>query len=268
MTDEERKAVEELEKAKRPDDEDEEEEEGEEEEEKSAKSEDLTEDDLEKSLGKLTDYVESGDVPTRKQSLLEKAQKEELTKAEQDELFEILGSGEKAPEQSLSDEVEKAMEPSDDLQKALDVSEYLNETHEEAKRINTMLADRIEKSDSRQHEFNLLLAKAVAQVGQLTKAMSSRLGVIEDQPAREPKSQGTKPLEKGFANTEPGEDSLSKSDILDTMGAMIRDSVDKGQGGAVDGIDLLTASAKYEQFNQIHPSVLAMVQKKKGAVQH
>ena len=54
------------------------------------------------------------------------------------------------------------------------------------------VADRLEKSDQRQHEFNLVQARAIVQMGSLVKAMSERLGVIESQPARQPKSRGVR----------------------------------------------------------------------------
>jgi len=250
----------------------EEDEEEEEAEEKSKKSVDLTQDDLEKSLSLLTSFVEAGDVPTRKEALLNKAQETTLSKSEQKELFDILGGNTDA-KSTLADDVAKSMEPSEDMQKALDVSDFLRETHDEAVKVSMLLADHlqkvdnsIEKSDVRQHEFNLVLAKAVSVIGNLTKAMSERLGVIESQPVRGPKSQ-TRPLEKSFANSTVGKESLSKSEILNTMSEMIEESCNKGYSGTVDGIDLIMASSKYEQFNQIHPSVLAMVQQKKRTIQ-
>jgi hypothetical protein len=271
MTDEEKKAsVEKAEsdgKDKEKKDMEYEEKEGEEEEKSCAKkSDDLTEDDLEKSLSKLEEYVEKGDVPTRKQVLLEKAQKEELTKSEQAEIFQILGGGEVAPSETLVDEVSKAMEPTEDLQKALDVSDFLSETHEEAKNINKLLADRIEKSGNRQNEFNLILAKSVALIGKLAKSMDTRLADIEMQPVRKPKSQA-RPLNKSFANTTPASETLSKSDILNTMTDMVEKSCNAGQQGMVNNIDMVKAAAKYEQLNQINPAVLEMVKQARSAAQ-
>lgn len=248
-----------------------EEEEGEEEEtEKCAsakKSADLTEDDLEKSLGHLQRYIEDGDAPTRKEVLLQKAQREELSKSEQQELFEILGSGSTGDNFTLVDEIEKAMEPSEDLQKALDVSDFLSETHEETKRVFQTVAEHIEKSDSRQHEFNILLAKGVADIGNLVKAMSTRLGVIEERPAHAPKSQ-VLGLQKSFAGQPVPSNRLSKSEILNTMSVLIEKSCNANMGGVVEGIDLVNAASKYEQFNQIHPTVLALVERERNGAVH
>ena len=281
-----------LEKAQRPDDEKEgkkkpdpkkeeemeyeDKEEGEEEEKSCAKkSEDLTEDDLEKSLGKLTDFVVQEDAPTRKQVLLEKAQESELTKSELVELNDILGSKDTQHDDQLSQDISKAMEPSDDLQKALDVSDFLSETHEENKRVATMLAERIEKSDARQTDFNIVSAKALVNIGKLVKSASeliksvdSRLADIENQPARPAKSK-VRPLQKSFANsqTSDGEVQLSKAEIIDTLGEEMRKSIDSGQNGMVEGIDLGIEVAKYENTGLISPRALEIVKRKRSAVQ-
>lgn len=230
------------------------------------KSEDLSEDDLEKSLAKLTAYHEAGDGPTRKQTLLEKAQSEELTKSEQDELHQILGGGESAPSETLVDKVEKSMEPSEDLQKALEVSDFLHDTHEESKRVNKMLAETIEKSDNRQHEFNLLLAKSTALIGNLVKSVDERLAGLEGQPARTPKSKAATPLQKSFAGAPPAGEQLSKSEILGTLDELIVKSCENNGAGVVEGVNLITETAKYEQSGQLSPQALGLVKRQRNAV--
>lgn len=228
------------------------------------KSEDLTQDDLEKSLNKLEAYVADGDKPTRKAQLLEKAQSGELAKSERDELFQILGGGTPAAE-GLGAKLVKGLEDNETLAKALDVSDYLQEQHTELCKSLDALGEHIEKSDSRQHEFNLVLAKAVADIGGLAKAMSERLEVIEGQPVRGPKSRGVSaaaPLEKSFGGQKPGAagEEFSKSQILDGMQDLLEKSVDSGQGGAVPGIgDMGVAISKFEQFNTMHPQAFQLV---------
>ena len=235
------------------------EEEGEEEEEE--KSEDLTEDDLEKSLSQLEGEVAKSDFASRKDQLLEKAKAGDLEKSEQDELYQLLG-GEPRDEESLADDITKGFEANDDLQKALDVSDYLREQHTELTASLEGLADEIEKSGNRQHQFNLVLAKAVADTGRMVKGMAERLGVIEQQPAREPKAKRTpaQPMEKSFAGQPPAGEELSKAQILDTLESMISESIEKGNAGNTeDGIDLTVAASKVEQFGQIHPQLLARI---------
>lgn len=255
------------------------EEEGEEKMEKKTakKGEDLSADDLQKSLDKLEDYVEGQDTTTRKQALLEKAQNAELSKAEQDELFKLLGNETEPEKSQLSEEVIKGMDDNEDLQKALDVSDYLQEQHTENKMALGVLADYIEKSDSRQHEFNLVLARAVAETGRLAKSIDDRLAALEGQPARGPKSKGlsAKPLEKSFAGQQANNDqggTLSKAQILDAMEEMLVKSVNEGRGGATeDGFALDVAASQYEQFNTINPRLLQQVQahiQSKGTAVH
>jgi len=241
-----------------------EEEEAEEEEEKSkSESEEIEEDDLEKSLAQLEALATEGDASSRKDQLLEKAKNGALEKSEQDELYQLLG-GEPKGEEFLGEEVLKGFEENDDLVKALDVSDFLQEQHTELTKALGTLADYIEKGENRQHQFNLVLAKAVSETGRLAKSMAERLGVIEQQPARAPKAKrsAAQAMEKSFAGQDGGNEDakLSKSEILDGLEDMIAKSVREGRGGATeDGIDLAVAASKFEQFNQIHPSVLNRV---------
>lgn len=230
--------------------------------EKSVKgsSEKLTKEDLEKSLTQLESEVAKNDSSSRKDQLLEKAKVKDLEKAEKEELFQLLGE-EFHEGNSLGKSVTEGLQTNEDLQKALDVSDYLREQHSELTTSLEMLADEISKSDNRQHQFNLLLAKAVADTGRLVKSMAERLGVIEQQPAREPKAKRSlaQPMEKGFAGQPSGEQ-LSKSQILDTLESMIADSVEKGRAGNTeDGIDLTVAASKVEQFGTIHPALLERI---------
>lgn len=240
----------------------EEEEEGEGEE--KFKSDNLTEDDLEKSLAQLEELASAGDTDARKDTLLEKAKTETLEKSEQDELFQLLG-GEPRDEASLGENVVEGFGENETVAKALDVSEYLQENHTELTKSLEKLADHIEQGENRQHQFNLVLARAVAETGRLAKSMAERLGVIENQPAQAPKAkrglaqQPSQPLEKSFAGQAGGEQ-LSKSDVLDGLEVMIRKSVKEGHGGATeDGIDLAVAASKFEQFGTITPSLLNRV---------
>jgi hypothetical protein len=225
---------------------------------------DVTEDDLQKSLDRLAGMASDGDATSRKDELLSKAQSgDELTKGERDELFSLLGNAETAPQADAGDELLKGMRGNEAIQKALDVSEYLDEQHSELCKALAEVANRIEKSDQRQHEFNLVQARAIVQMGSLVKAMSERLGVIESQPARQPKSRGVRatPLQKGFGGEPPPGEQLSKSEVLDTLEAMMHDAVDKGGSGAsAGGEDLLKAISKYEQFNTISRPLLQEVQ--------
>lgn len=228
------------------------------------KSVDLTGEDLEKSLQKLTEIVQAGDTTTRKDALLSKAQTgEELSKSERSELFGLLGGQDQPQEKTLSDDLTKGLTQNGAMQEALDVSNYLTEQHAELCKSLGALGEHVEKSDARQHEFNLVLAKAVADVGNLVKAVAETVGAIAGQPARAPKSMGVaggKVLSKSFAGSQPSEDQLSKSEILDTLDTMMEKSMAAGRGGrSAAGEDLLMAISKYEQTSALSPSLLAEV---------
>lgn len=263
-------------KAKAKDDEDEnedmEDDEDEGEDEDEEKSTDLTEDDLEKSLSRLQRLVDADDPVSRKQFLLEKAQQETLEKSEQTELFELLGNA-SADGDYFESEVVKGLEENDTLQKALDVSDFLQEQHAELVKSLGTLAGYLEKSDSRQHEFNLILAKAVADEGRLIKGIAERLSVIEDQPARGPKSRGVtaSPLEKSFAGVSaPGMDQLGKSEALDGLVGLLEENMAKGGGGFTeDGVNIAEAVTKCEMFGTVDPRLVAQIKAKRiGATTH
>ena len=242
---------------------------------KAAKAEDLTGDDLQKSLDQLNEFAASNDAQTRKQVLLEKALTETLPEAERTELFGLMGEEPGTDEASLSGEVKKGMEDNKTVQGALDVSDFLRENNIEVTKSMGLLADHIEQSDNRQSEFNLMLAKAVSDIGNHVVAVSTRLGCIESQPAHAPKSKGvpTAPLKKAFADQPPGDaGDLSKSEVLDALEEMVMKSVDSGMNGAtVDGTDLAMATSKFEQLNRISPKLLKQVKahiESKGATTH
>jgi hypothetical protein len=240
------------------DDEDEDEEEME----MAKKSVDLTGDDLAKSLRKLHQLVESSDEVSRKDALLSKAQNgADLSKSERDELFSLLGGGEKKQD-SVSAQLVKGLQDNSHIKDALDVSNYLSESHSELCKSLSSLGDYVSKSDARQHEFNLVLAKAVADVGNLVKSVAETVGAIAQAPARAPKSAGVRGavLEKSFAGAAPAGDQLSKAQILDTLESMMEKSMSDGSDGrSAGGHDLLMSIAKYESGNAIAPGLLAEV---------
>lgn len=235
-------------------------------EEKSKKS--LTASDLEASLDRLEAFAKSSDLPSRKETLLAKAGEGELSKSDREELFNLLGGG-TVPDQTTSDEpgenIVKSMSENETLQKALDVSDYLQEQHTELVKSLRRVGDEIQKSDHRRHEFNLILAKAVKDIGEMVKSLSETVGVMAGQPVRAPKSAGitTKPsqvLQKSFAGQPPVGDTLTKSQVLDALDSLMEKSMAAGMSGATDfGEDIAMAVAKYEQTNMISRPMLEAV---------
>lgn len=226
---------------------------------KAKKSEELSEDDLEKSIEKLEELAES-EPASRKEILLSKAQEGELEKSEREELYSLLGGEPERPESTLAEDIAKGMVENEDLQKALDVSDYLQANQDELQKSLSLLADHIEKSDKRQHDFNLLLSKSVALIGRQVMGLAEQFNTYGEQPARAPKSRGVQSLEKGFAGQAPQGEQLAKSEIMNTMMAMAEDCSRHGRGTALeDGTDLAMAITKYEQTNAISPDLLSKV---------
>lgn len=238
---------------------------------KTKKSMELSEDDLQKSLDRLSDIATEGSTVTRKDALLQKSLGgEDLSKAEKVELFNLLGGETAEPEApTLSKSVEETFTENEVLQKATDVSDYLDENQKALIKSLGILADAHQAGETRQHEFNLVLAKAMSGVGKLVKGMSERLGVIESQPARAPKSRGVQPgqvLQKGFAGQAAAEDQVGHAQILDGLETLMQKSVDAGRGGFTEaGENIMLATAKFETSRQISPGLLQEIRRSSGA---
>lgn len=229
------------------------------------KKSEATFDSFQKSLDELESLAGGGgSVENRKDELLAKAMSGDLSEEEREYLFKALGG--EAPvddNPTIVDDVTKSFTNNETIQKALDVSEYLEANHEANLDALTALGSVIEKSETRQHNFNIILAKAVHQSGELLKAVSHRMGIIERQPAHAPRSQGVNQpangnvIEKGFGGDTPPEEQMSKSEILDTMEQMMQKSHPDSQ----EANQILLATAKYEQTNNLTKSMFGKVLK-------
>lgn len=218
--------------------------------------------ELDAVLDEVEAMYKAADPANRKEELLQKAGSGELSEDERDELYKALGGegDELAEPETFGDEIVKAFDDNETLQKSLDVSEYLDEQHQELVKSLSAIGERIESGERRSYELQITLAKAIHQIGTLTKAVSERLGVIERQPARQPKAAGVnvpargQTMEKGFAGeTAPGEN-LSKSEILDTLDDMMKSATSEEVQNAILG-----ATAEYEQLGTISKGMYAQV---------
>jgi len=226
----------------------------------------ITGSDLQKSLDQLEEMTHNQDTPSRKDELLSKASEGTLEKSEREELFEILGG---APDFSAEaedgpgDNIVKSMESNEELAGALDVSDYLREHHTELVKSLHAVGEEIAKSDNRRMEFDLVMAKAVHDIGTMVKSMSEAMDGFLGQPARAPKSkgiQGAGHLEKSFAGQAPEGDRLTKSMVLDALdGLMEKSMANGGEGRLSNGEDIAVAVSKYEQTSMISKPMLAAV---------
>lgn len=234
----------------------------------------LKEEDLVKALDQLDDYVSSHDGMTRKEQLLQKAMSEELEDGEREELFGLMGGS--SGEESRGEEIVKSFQENEDFQKAFEVSDFLREQHDELTKSLATLADYQERAEGRQHEFNLALARTVSDTGKLVKAMSERLGVIERQPAREPKAIRTRQdqvLQKSFqgggsSDNGQGGPQINRRMILKGLNEMMVKSMSEGRDGLSEcNEDISVAVATFEQMNQISKPMLDEVRQHLGAGQ-
>jgi hypothetical protein len=225
--------------------------------------ENVNTEDLQASLAKLEAFAKSNDTPSRKEELLSKAGSAELTEVERTELFGLLGG---APVNGgVAETLTKGLTENAAMRDALDVSGYLTEQHQELVKSLAAVGTELEKSSNRQSEFNLILAKAITDIGGLVKSMDDRMTAYEAQPARAPKSQGVPsaaPLQKAFGGQSPAGEQMTKSQVLDTLDAMHQFSMQKGgnDGLSPSGEDLMRAIAKYEMTSMLSPGLLKDVQ--------
>lgn len=228
-----------------------------------SKAEALTGDDLQKSLDQLEALAKSEDGPSRKEELLTKAGEEELSKSENEELFSLLG-GEKKAEATVADGLTKGLTDNEPLQKSLDVSSYLQENHDALVKSLTSVGAAIEQSDNRRHNFQLVQARAILDIGKLVKSMSETLSVVSHQPVAGPKSAGVgaQALNKSFGGETPRDEQLTKSDVFDAFEGLMAESLEKGDTGRLpNGEDISVAVAKFEGSQQISPYAMKAVQR-------
>jgi len=229
----------------------------------------LTGEDLQKSMDKLEAIASNSDPVARKDELLAKAQEGDLEKAERDELFALMGGAPVTDEldtATVGEDLVKSMTDvvTSDSQEALDVSPYLRELHEGMQKALESVGDVIEKSDKRQTELSLLQSRALVEMGTLVKGLSERLGIIEKQPVRGPKSMvaTNQVLEKSSPSDGAGggDDDLSKGEIADALDGLMAESMQKGRNGMTkQGEDILVEISKFEQQSKLSPSMFGEV---------
>jgi hypothetical protein len=224
------------------------------------KKSDLSEDDLVKSLEKIEALAKSETPDARKQALLEKAQQGDLPTEERDELFSLMSGG--AAADSFGTEVAKSLtDDSEDIQKAIDISDYVSELHSGLVKALTAVGDRVEKSETHQHETNLVLAKGLLDMGKLAqqtqllvKAVHEDVASLTQRPIRAPRSQlsGVQGIQKSIGGAPAAEDQISKSEVHSLLHDMLQKSMQEGRDGAAQcGVDITNAASLYEQGGKL-----------------
>jgi hypothetical protein len=177
----------------------------------------------------------------------------------------IAGQEEGGQEEGLSKSALAALDPASNetLEKSIEVSDYLKAHHGGTVEALDVLSDAIEKSQAKNDEFQLVLAKAIVQVGRSLEDLQKSIDAWGSQPAGRPRAAQTarqaatqtqtRPLEKsmgGVGGSQEGR--LDRTQVMNVLEAMHQDSISKGMGGSAPcGEDLSQAITKYEQFNKM-----------------
>lgn len=221
----------------------------------------VSQDALEKALSQLNDLAKSE--KDEKQDLLSKALNGDISPEDNARLLTLM-QGKTAEGTTLAKSATASLQPANApaVQQAVDVSEYLNAFHTGALTSLEAICDTIEKSSTQQHEFNLTLAKAVVQLGNLVKSLDSRIeqwgeGTSEAPKAARGQAQAqaqtqAAPLAKSFGGAAPEGEQIQKGEVLSLLEAMHVDAIQKGRNGqALCGEDLNKSIAKYEQTGRM-----------------
>lgn len=186
----------------------------------------VTADALEKSLDQLGQFVQSNSPEDRKNMLLRKSlDGGELSDAEKTELFQLMGTAAPAPVEPEGESLSKSMNAAvsnDKVADVLDVSEYISSLHEGLTKALDIMGDRVDSTSARQNEFNLVLARAVGEVGKMVKSLGEQVEQLSAAPARGPKSRGTPAaavIQKSFGPDDgpPAEERMTKSQLLEGL---------------------------------------------------
>lgn len=222
-------------------------------------------DALEKALEKLNDLAKSE--KDEKNELMAKSMKEELSEEESARLITLLKGG-KGEDKTLAKSATANLTPESNsaVAAAVDVSDYLNAFNTGNIGALETLADTIEKSDARNHEVQLAMAKAIVSVGNLVKSLVADVNSWASQEAAPPQGARTpaqavqqvaQPLNKSMAGAPPAGDVISKGEALELLDSMHQESLKKGMGGrAACGEDLNNAIAKYEMTSKMSKSLI------------
>lgn len=215
----------------------------------------VTEESLCRALAAVKHFYKAHDQGSRKDALLAKAQSGQLSEQECRELYTTLG-GQGPKKESLRRSVKRSFEQSESLQKGVqkaqseaDVGAYLQALSGQIAKSMGTLADATEAASTRQHAVNLIVCKALSQVGGAVAAIGKRMQVIESQPARAPKSLSARPVSKSFAGAPEGAQGLDPHVLTETLTEMNRRSWAEGRNGRspgglsiLDGISTLSVN--------------------------
>lgn len=221
----------------------------------------LTEASLQKSIARLAQYVEGRDPVARKNALLRRAQLgKSLSKSEQGELMRILGGD--TQEAARPARLSKGLTDNRVIQKSVDATQYIAQQH--AEMVGAL--DRMDKSfgslSRRSMEFDLVLAKAVADIGRSVQRLAKSVAQADAAPARVAKSMGVTGRARPLQKSGMGEPGLSRQQIDAALDGMMQKSLQAGRAGRTEsGLQLTKAIAHFDSCGQLRPEFQGEVAK-------
>lgn len=217
----------------------------------------LTQASLNKSIANLAAYAQAADPEARRRDVLRRAMLgKSLTKSEKSMLMQHLNSADERPAQSRS--LSKGMSTNKGIQGAVDVSEYVAQLNNEMVKALNTVERRMAAMAKQNTEFQLLLAKAVAQTGQGVMRLNKSVAAADAAPVRGPKSMGvtgrSRPLQKSGVGSGNEITHAQAEAAIDAL--LVKSRTHGTYGRSESGADLLKAATHFESSNgRILPEV-------------
>lgn len=220
----------------------------------------VTAETLHKALRAVQRYCRANDGESRRSVLLSKAQKDTLKEGERRELYNLL-AGEPVAKSTLAADIRRDFRKDETMAKSMqaasddqDVGEYLEALSQNIERSLGRVAKSTEAASQRQTSVDLIMCKALTQIGGAVKAIGQRIQALESQPAHGPKSLSAQPLGKSFAGTPASEDALGADQIIGHLTSMNeqshkdgRNGLSKGGRSITDGVSAMCSSGAIDR---------------------
>ena len=224
---------------------------------KQAKKGGLTEASLKKSIANLLGMVQKSDPQARKKALLKATMAgRQLNKSQQAELMQLLGGG-AAQQARPARKLSKSLTEDRTIQRTVDASEFLSRQNDALVTALNSMEKSFHEMSTRQTEFNVALAQALAHTGRSVAQLNKSMQVADAAPVSGPKSMGARSgRARPLAKSNMAEGQLSRGQVEASLDALFQKSLSAGRKGASEaGQDLVKAIAHFDSSGQLLPEV-------------
>lgn len=235
----------------------------------------VSEDQMEKALADLQNAARGPE--DEKQELLSKALAGDISDEENGRLASLLSGeavSEKPAEEDLAKSVTAELQPEQNeaINKSIEVSAFLKAQNEGVVSGLEKIAARLEKSDTADNEYRMLLSKAIVELGKAVRELDNKqdardevIKSLKEEVAKYGETVPSGPkaivgdgsMEKSFAGVSPVE-GLSKSEVVTRLSAMSVEALEKGEQALGD--KLFLASTIAESGAPIDPALMREVE--------